>query len=114
MSDKMKQTITKNLLRSDIETIPNLNQIDPSCFNDPVALKTEWIPSRKNGPKFRTHNLAHIDSGLIKFTPAIWHIFRHLFIPLVVIVSIFVGFKDVINNRQSAAFRRVSGLAWRK
>ncbi len=41
--------------------------VDPSRFNDPVALQTLWTPAKGGGANFRTHKLVEVDSGRLEF-----------------------------------------------
>ena len=40
---------------------------DPSGFDDPVALETEWVPAASGGASFRTHRLVQPSSYRIEF-----------------------------------------------
>ncbi len=35
-------------------------RVDPSRFDDPVALKTDWTPAKRGGANFRTHRLVAV------------------------------------------------------
>ena len=41
--------------------------IDPSRFNDPVALKTKWSPAEKGGTSFQTQKLVNISPYQMEF-----------------------------------------------
>jgi hypothetical protein len=43
------------------------NVIDPSVFNDPVALQTQWTPAKGGGSNFCTHKLVEIDFNRMEF-----------------------------------------------
>ncbi len=44
---------------------------DPSVFDDPVALETEWVPAASGGASFRTHQLIQRSAGCIEFAPTL-------------------------------------------
>ena len=41
--------------------------MDPSRFNDPVSLKTEWTPARGGGANFKTHVLVETGPQRLEF-----------------------------------------------
>lgn len=43
---------------------------DPSQFNDPVAVQTEWTPLKGGGTNFRTHNLIKVSDRKMEFSPS--------------------------------------------
>lgn len=57
------------MIKAIIEKIKSFIQpgaaFDPAQFNDPVALKTQWVPAKGGGTNFRTHKLVLIDSNRI-------------------------------------------------
>jgi hypothetical protein len=44
---------------------------DPSRFNDPLALRTEWTPAKRGGTNIRTHRLILTGPTRAEFRPAI-------------------------------------------
>jgi hypothetical protein len=44
---------------------------DPSRFDDPVAIQTEWIPARRGGSGFRTHKLIERNPVRVEFRTTI-------------------------------------------
>lgn len=54
---KLKSLVTKQ------------DSIDPTQFNDPVALKTEWTPARKGGANFQTRELIKAAPHRVEFRP---------------------------------------------
>ena len=40
---------------------------DPSSFDDPVAMQTDWTPAKGGGTNFRTHILVQIDPNRLEF-----------------------------------------------
>lgn len=40
---------------------------DPSRFDDPIAMQTDWTPARSGGASFRTHKLVAVDSFRMNF-----------------------------------------------
>lgn len=40
---------------------------DPSVFNDPLALETEWIPAARGGASFGTHRLIQPSANRVAF-----------------------------------------------
>ncbi len=43
---------------------------DPSRFNDPVALQTQWTPAKGGGTNIRTHRLVEVEVNRIEFKAA--------------------------------------------
>jgi hypothetical protein len=41
--------------------------VDPTTFNDPVALKTGWAPNKSGGSNFCTHRLAEVGPDRLEF-----------------------------------------------
>lgn len=41
--------------------------VDPTIFNDPLAMTTEWGPAKKGGASFKTHNIFQKFPGVIEF-----------------------------------------------
>ncbi len=46
---------------------PSAVPFDPSCFDDPVALRTSWDPAKGGGASFRTHRLVDEGNGRMAF-----------------------------------------------
>jgi len=44
---------------------------DPSVFDDPVALETEWVPAASGGASFRTHQLIERSVSRVEFSPTL-------------------------------------------
>jgi len=40
---------------------------DPSRFDDPIAMQTEWTPAKSDGASFRTHKLVRVDFNRLEF-----------------------------------------------
>ncbi len=49
----------------------NRNTFDPSHFNDPVAMQTDWTPAKGGGTNFSTHNLAEVSHNRMEFRASI-------------------------------------------
>ncbi len=48
------------------------SKFDPSVFNDPAALKTEWSPLARGGANFKTHKLVQVYAGRYEFRPGLF------------------------------------------
>lgn len=63
------------MLKEFIEKLKKLSRqrvpFDPSRFNDPIAMKTEWIPAKGGGANFKTHNLVQVNRNRIIFRSSI-------------------------------------------
>ncbi len=44
--------------------------MDPSYFNDPLAMETAWSPAAGGGTNFKTHNLIKIDDDRLEYKTA--------------------------------------------
>ena len=44
--------------------------LDPSYFNDPLALSVDWSPAKSGGTSFKTHNLVSIEDDRYEFQAA--------------------------------------------
>jgi hypothetical protein len=42
--------------------------VDPSSFEDPVALQTDWFPAAPGGASFGTHRLVQVSANRIEFS----------------------------------------------
>jgi len=47
-----------------------MSDCDPSCFNDPVALRTQWTPLKKGGVSIETQRLERSEFGGMHFVPS--------------------------------------------
>ena len=45
--------------------------VDPSAFDDPLALETQWTPVASGGANFRTHRLVQPSPNRVEFAPTI-------------------------------------------
>lgn len=55
--------------------------IDPSVFDDPLALETGWHPAAPGGASFGTHRLRQTSANRVEFVPtAAWKLFYLLFL----------------------------------
>lgn len=45
-------------------------KLDPSKFNDPLALEVEWTPLKKGGSNFKTHGLKETAPGRYEYLPS--------------------------------------------
>lgn len=45
--------------------------IDPSIFNDPIALQTDWSPAKRGGTNFKTHKLVEVRMDRLEFKPTL-------------------------------------------
>ncbi len=43
---------------------------DPSRFNDPIAMQTQWTPAKSGGTNIRTHKLVEVEVNRIEFKAA--------------------------------------------
>ena len=63
------------MLKELIEKLKKLSRghspFDPSRFDDPIAMKTEWIPAKGGGANFKTHNLVQVNRNRIIFRSSI-------------------------------------------
>ena len=47
-----------------------MGDFDPSCFKDPIALRTEWSPSKKGGTSIELQRLQSCGIGCMNFVPS--------------------------------------------
>jgi len=129
-----------------IETLRKLQRqtisVDPSKFDDPIAMKTEWIPLRSGGSNFRTHRLVEkgyhrfefkstifalvfylifflVGSGLLGF--ALYSEFLNSFqleessliLSAIGIVFFLVGLGLIISGTKPIVFDKMSGYFWK-
>ena len=64
----MTEMMFKKLLRSRVRNGEGGEGFDPSVFDDPVALETEWVPAASGGASFRTHRLVQPSANRVEFT----------------------------------------------
>ena len=65
--------------------------VDPARFADPVAIQTEWKPSKGGGTSFRTHKLVKINADRMEFKATLGSkLFSCVF--LLVGVAVLTGF----------------------
>ncbi len=70
---------------------------DPSVFDDPLALETEWVPAASGGASFRTHRLIQPSATRIEFAPTLGaKAFYLLFFQLNRIRISQIGFSDQV------------------
>lgn len=68
---------------------------DPSCFDDPLALDTEWTPLKRGGANFCTHKLYQSDFDRYEFRVTI---FARLFCSIFLLVGLGTMFVPPIIN----------------
>ncbi len=61
----------KKLIRSRARHGEGGEGFDPSVFDDPVALETEWVPAASGGASFRTHRLIQPSANRVEFAPTL-------------------------------------------
>lgn len=54
-----------------VKNAVNAESLDPSRFNDSLALEIEWSPAKAGGTNFRTHKLVKKGYNILKFKPTI-------------------------------------------
>jgi len=52
--------------------------VDPSRFNDPLALKIDWSPAKKGGTNFQTRKLVNIAPYRVEFRPTKFALFFYM------------------------------------
>ena len=64
------------MLKKIVEALKTLgNQqtaFDPSGFNNPVAMQTEWKPLKGGGSNFKTHKLVEVSYHRLEFQATIF------------------------------------------
>jgi hypothetical protein len=83
------------MLKDLLQKLQNLTRtptaFDPSQFNDPLAMQTEWTPAKGGGANFKTHNLVEVNFNHIEFRSSVGaKIFYLIF--LVAGLGIMIGF----------------------
>ena len=53
-----------------MNSVASSRAVDPSIFNDPLAMKVGWMPIKKGGTNFRTHKVVQIDANRIELQPS--------------------------------------------
>lgn len=73
--------------------------LDPSVFNDPLALKTSWNPLQGGGANFTTHKAVQSQANRIEFKPTVFS-YLMLLIPVsfTVIFPLFLIRRSVMEN----------------
>lgn len=55
--------------------------LDPSAFDDPLALETSWAPAARGGASFGTHRLRRSSAHRVEFVPTgAWKLFCLVFL----------------------------------
>ena len=67
------------LLQKFLSLVDNYKPLDPSDFNDPIAMQTEWVPVKRGGANFKTHKLAIINSTRMEFKASLGTMLFFLF-----------------------------------
>ena len=57
----------KKLIKSLGLRFGNQNPFDPSRFEDPIAMQTEWTPAKGGGANFCTHKMVQNGMGRLEF-----------------------------------------------
>ena len=83
------------MLRKLINKLKNMNRdanpFDPSKFNDPIAMQTDWTPVKSGGSSFQSHKLVVTDPNRVEFRATIGAKAFYL-IFLFAGIAIFLGF----------------------
>lgn len=67
------------------------SEFDPSCFDDPIAMQTDWTPAKGGGANFGTHKLVEVNSHRMEFRASIGAMLFYL-IFLLVGLGVMIGF----------------------
>jgi hypothetical protein len=67
----MTPTMLEKLIQSLTRHREGGEDFDPSVFDDPLALETEWAPAASGGASFRTHRLIQPSANRIEFAPTL-------------------------------------------
>ena len=69
--------------------------VDPSMFDDPVAMQTDWTPAKFGGAHFGTHKLVESNPDRLEFRASIWAKLYYIFFLgmeiAVVVLIVFFG-----------------------
>jgi hypothetical protein len=115
MSKTMESFLLRNgadMFNKIIDALKNIRShraaFDPSRFNDPVAMITEWTPLKRGGSNFKTHKLVEINFQRVEFKPTIFTIFFSL---IFFTAGIGIAMSFGINNlKQGPTFIRFEYL----
>ena len=64
---------------------------DPSTIDDPLAMKTKWIPAKTGGASFLTHQLTRVGTNRIEFAPTAGAKFFYLLF-IIIGIGLIIGF----------------------
>ena len=67
----MTPTMFKKLIQSRKRHGEGGAGFDPSVFDDPVALETDWAPAASGGTSFGTHRLIQPSANRVEFAPTL-------------------------------------------
>ena len=67
----MTPKMLKKLIQSRTRHRAGGSGFDPSVYDDPVALETEWVPAASGGASFGTHRLIQSSANRIEFAPTL-------------------------------------------
>jgi len=63
------------MLKELVEKLQKLSRenvsFDPSIFNDPIAIRTQWTPAKGGGANFKTHNFVQVNTTRIIFRSSV-------------------------------------------
>jgi hypothetical protein len=65
MLDKLKQQLAGSFLQSLLNQLDSC--VEPSCFGDPLAERTQWSPLKSGGANFRMHKLVSVQCDRMEF-----------------------------------------------
>ena len=77
-------------LKKKLQSLISEEPVDPSVFQDPIALRTEWKPLEKGGSNFKTHNLEVRSESRIEYLPTRGALFFYSVFIGVGILSLFI------------------------
>ena len=81
----------KDLIHKLGSLVSDRGTVDPSRFNDPLALTVAWTPNRRGGANFCTHRLAQINPERLEFrATASMSLFCVVFIVIGLVVAIAI------------------------
>lgn len=85
-------------LKGFVEKFADRKTVDPSVFNDSIAMQTSWEPLKRGGTNFKTHRLKEKDHHKMKFVPTTGaKLFCGIFVVMgsaFLFLELFVGFSD--------------------
>ena len=76
------------ILESLKNMLPSTPVVDPSRFDDPLAMQTEWKPLKSGGTNFQTHRLVIESGDRVAFKPSLG---AYLFAGIFTVVGIGVS-----------------------